>query len=85
MIQDIIISVGMWIFFIALIPSIKSKDKPTLWTSIPTCMVLIVYAFTFATMELWLSVASNILTASAWLTLAIQKYMQKTRIPAMKN
>ena len=74
--QDIVFAVGAWIFFIALIPSIRNDNKPALSTSATTGVVLFVYTLTFATMELWLSVFSSLLTASAWITLAIQKYRQ---------
>ena len=53
--QDIVLSVGAWIFFIALIPSIKSRDKPAIMTSLPTGIVLVIFALTYATLGLWLS------------------------------
>ena len=77
--QDIVLSVGAWIFFIALIPSIKSKDKPALMTSLPTGTVLAVFALVYATLGLWLSIFSTILTSAAWFTLAVQKYLQKRK------
>lgn len=75
--QDWVISIGNWIFFISLIPSITSKDKPALSTSLLTGAVLMVFAFTFSTLGFWLAAASSGLTAIAWLTLAAQKYFKK--------
>ena len=73
--QDIIIAVGQWIFLIALLPSIVSKNKPALSTSILTGTVLGVFAFTYATLGFWTSTISTILVSGAWITLAVQKYL----------
>ncbi|MDO8623750.1 MAG: hypothetical protein Q7R54_00100 [bacterium] len=71
--QDIILSVGSWIFTIALIPSVLSKDKPALSSSLMTGSVLGVYAVTYVTLSLWAAAASTVLVAAMWYTLAIQK------------
>lgn len=72
--QDIILSVGSWIFTIALIPSVLSKDKPALSSSLTTGSVLAVYAVTYLTLSLWTAAASTVLVAGMWFTLAVQKY-----------
>ncbi len=71
--QDIILSVGSWIFTIALIPSVISKDKPALSSSLTTAIVLTVYAVVYVTISLWTAAASTVLVAVMWYTLAIQK------------
>jgi len=71
--QDIVISIGSWLFIIALIPSIRGKEKPPVSTSILTGSVLAVFSLTYATLELWISVASTALLAGAWFILAVQK------------
>ena len=71
--QDIIFSIGQWVFIIALIPSVVSKDKPALSSSLMTGSVLAVFAFTYFTLSLWMSGASTILVAAIWFILAIQK------------
>ncbi|OGE78978.1 MAG: hypothetical protein A2751_00750 [Candidatus Doudnabacteria bacterium RIFCSPHIGHO2_01_FULL_46_14] len=73
--QDIVLSVGSWIFVIALIPAIRAKEKPPLATSLMTGVILVVYVFTYASLSLWLSVFSTGLVAAAWLVLAGQRYM----------
>ena len=73
--QDIILSVGQWIFILALIPSILSKtEKPSLKTSLPTGIILIVYAGVYANLSLWISAVSVFMLALGWLVLAFQKY-----------
>jgi len=75
--QDIILGVGQIIFFLALIPSIRSKDKPALSSSIITGTVLLVYALVFATLSLWFTVLTGIITTIFWYILAYQKFTQK--------
>jgi len=71
--QDIVLSIGAWLFIIALIPSIRGKDKPPMTTSVLTGSVLAVFSLTYATLELWLSVLSTTLLSGAWFVLAAQK------------
>jgi len=73
--QDIVFSVGSWIFIIALLPSLFGKDKPPISTSLLTGSVLLIYALTYVSLDFWLSVASTGLLAIAWLTLGIQKFL----------
>ncbi|MDO8620333.1 MAG: hypothetical protein Q7R64_03230 [bacterium] len=72
--QDIVFSVGQWIFIIALIPSLLSKEKPALSTSLMTGTVLAVFAFTYSTLSLWTASVSTVLSAGTWFVLAVQKY-----------
>ena len=73
--QDIVFSVGSWIFIIALLPSLFGKDKPPLSTSVLTGSVLLVYALTYLSLDFWLSVASTGILAIAWLALGVQKFL----------
>ncbi len=75
--QDFVFAIGTWIFIIALIPTIRSREKPPLSTSLPTGLVLLVYVFTFATLELWFSMISSSVLAVLWLYLAWQKRRKK--------
>lgn len=74
--QDWVFSIGTWVFAIALIPTIKSKEKPPLSTSAPTAFFLALFAFTYFTLSLYLSAVSSLSTATAWFILALQKYRQ---------
>ena len=73
--QDIVIAIGQWIFLFALFPSILSKDKPALTTSISTGIVLMVFTITYVLLSFWASAISTFLVSAGWFTLAIQKYM----------
>jgi len=74
--QDWVFSIGTWVFAIALVPTIRGKEKPPLWTSIPTAFFLTLFALTYFSLTLWLSAFSSLLTATTWYTLAFQKYRQ---------
>ena len=71
--QDWLISVGTWVILLALLPSIFSKDKPALKTSLLTGTVLAFFAFAYATLNLWTSTISTALISIAWFVLAVQK------------
>lgn len=78
--QDIIFSIGSWIFIIALIPTVLSKDKPPLSTSLITGSVLAVFVFAYATLDLWMATFSTAGISITWFIIAIQRYLQtKTR------
>ena len=75
--QDIVLGVGQIIFFLALIPSIRSEDKPALSSSIITGTVLLVYAVVFASLSLWFTLITDVITTISWYILAYQKFTQK--------
>ena len=72
--QDWVFTVGQIIFLIALIPTLKGKNKPEISTSAVTSLILAVFAFTYFSLKFWFSAASSIAMTIAWATLAIQKY-----------
>lgn len=72
--QDYIFTAGSIIFIIALLPSVFSKDKPALSTSLMTGTVLAIFAFNYTTLSLWFSATSTALTSATWFFLAVQKY-----------
>jgi hypothetical protein len=74
--QDFVFSLGSIIFVIALFPSVKSKDKPALSTSLTTGSVLAIFALTYLTLQLWFSSFTTLLTSLEWFLLGVQKYTQ---------
>ena len=72
--QDFILMVGNVVFTLALIPSILSKDKPALSTSLTTGIVLLIFSLTYFSLSLWLSTIAALITSFLWLILAFQKY-----------
>lgn len=83
--QEIILTIGQLVFIVALFPSIFSKDKPEIWTSILTGVVALSIAITYMTMSIPLAAASAFLNFVAWSILAIQKYKQNRIISNQKN
>ena len=77
--QDIVLTVGGIIFAVALVPSVFSKNKPSLWTSLSTALVLYVFVFVYFSLSLWFSAVTTFITASFWLTLYIQKLILKAQ------
>ncbi|MDD2658012.1 MAG: hypothetical protein PHD04_05220 [Candidatus Pacebacteria bacterium] len=74
--QDIVISVGQYVFVLALLPSIFGKDKPALLSSILTGTILLVFGAVYVTLALWSSAISSAVLTVAWFILAFQKYTQ---------
>lgn len=74
--QDYIIAIGALVFNLALIPSIRSAQKPAILTSAPTAVVLYVFAGTFVSLHLWYSAAMQLVGGSLWAVLAIQRFLQ---------
>ena len=75
--QDWVFSAGQIVFFLALLPSVLSQDKPHLYSSVLTGGILSLFTITFWTLDLfWSSITSGIVAAT-WFTLAYQKYAQK--------
>jgi hypothetical protein len=74
--QDIVISIGSLVFAIALIPSVAGQDKPALSTSLTTGIVLTVFTFTYASLNLWYATVTTAGAAILWSILAFQKMRQ---------
>ena len=74
--QDIVLATGSLILAVALVPSLHSKDKPALLTSITTSSVLFVFAFAYATLSLWYAMVTTGFTAILWAILAVQKLIR---------
>lgn len=73
--QEIAFLIGQMIFNISLLPSILSKDKPSLTTSLITSAVIFVYVFVYATLSLWVTAIAVGTTGVFWGILAYQKYI----------
>jgi len=74
--QDILLSIGQFVFAVALLPSVFSKDKPALSTSLTTGIVLAIFAFTYFTLKLWSAATFAVLVGAIWFILAVQKYFK---------
>lgn len=74
--QDIVLAIGSLVFALALLPSVLGKDKPALWTSALTCLVLAVFTATYASLSLWYATFTVVLTAILWGILAVQTFIK---------
>lgn len=70
--QDLVFMVGGFVFAALLLPTLRdSSSQVPRTTSIPTTTVLVLYVFTFATLDMWLSAAAQLLSATAWFCIAL--------------
>lgn len=72
--QDIVLTLGSWVFIFALIPSVIGKDKPAFNTSLITGVTLLAFVFTYTSLSLWMTAFAQLIVAILWLVLAYQKY-----------
>lgn len=73
--QDVVFGIGGFVFALSLLPSIFSKDKPALLTSVINGVVLTLFLVAYATLGLWLGAIALSITTFLWYVLAIQKYL----------
>ena len=71
--QDLVIMIACYGFAIALIPTIIGKQKPARFTCWLTMVLLAAIAVSFATLGLWLSFWSEIVSIIAWGILLFQR------------
>jgi uncharacterized membrane protein len=76
--QDYIFTIGSLFFIVGLIPALRSVDKPPVKTSLITGFWLAVFALTYISLGLYLSMVVTAITSFCWFTLAWQKYRTHT-------
>jgi len=72
--QDIVIATCQLAFLPSMLPTLLSKDKPALFTSVMNAAIVSVITITMSTLYLWFSVVTGTITAIIWAILAIQKW-----------
>lgn len=75
--QDIVLAVSIFAFNIALIPSVISKSKPALSTSVLTSVFVFATVSVYVSLTLWYAAAMASVNGGLWATLAIQKFRQR--------
>lgn len=70
--QDVVLAISICGFNIALIPSLFSKSKPALSTSILTASLQIAVMIVFLSLMLWYSAAMSFINFALWSALAVQ-------------
>ena len=71
--QDFVIMIACFGFAVALIPSIRGKQKPPKSSCILTIILLAAIAISLGTLNLWLSVFAEVTSIIAWGVLLFQK------------
>lgn len=69
--QDWVLMAGGWIFAVLLYPILSDEDATVpRRTSLPTAVILLVYAGTYLTLGLALAAAASFATAVMWFAVA---------------
>jgi hypothetical protein len=77
--QDYVFTFGALVFSIALIPALRSNEKPPIITSLPTATLLVAFAATYLTLHLWFSAIASFTNGIIWGTLAFQAYTRRNK------
>ena len=73
-VADIIFLVGGFVFAVLLVPTLRDTEAAVpRMSSIPTMVLLVIYAGTFASIEMYLAAIANTATAFAWLLIAVYR------------
>jgi uncharacterized membrane protein YjjP (DUF1212 family) len=75
--QDFVLAAGNAFFCFTLIPMLRHPIRPPLLTCIPTGLALLIGGVVFATLHLWLTALTQIVTGLQWLVLVLKKPMPK--------
>ncbi len=73
--RDAVFATGSIVFIVALIPTLRGRDKPALSTSLLTGGFLLAYALTYLTMDLWFSAVTTSALGASWLYLGYQRFV----------
>ncbi|HEY1748965.1 MAG TPA: hypothetical protein VGG11_19680 [Xanthobacteraceae bacterium] len=75
--QDIVLAAGNVFFCFTLIPMLRHPVRPPLLTCIPTGLALLIGGVVFATLHLWLTALTQIVTGLQWLALVLKRPLPK--------
>lgn len=78
--QDYIFAIGSICFIIALIPTIRSQDKPPLFTSWLTATILTIFSITYLSLDLKYAATTTAITALCWWIIFWQKDSGKHKL-----
>ena len=72
--QDLVLTGGQLVLIFSLIPSIVSRHKPALMTSLLAVVVLAAFTGVYVTMHLWFTAVTVGVTCFTWVILAYQRH-----------
>src|SRR5277367_4051611 len=70
--QDVMLSAGNIFFCFTLIPMLRQPERPPLLTCMPTALALLAGGVVFATLHLWLTALTQMITGLQWLALVFK-------------
>lgn len=71
--QDVVFTLGIALFSVALLPSLRSHHKPAASTSIFHASILLAFIVADISLGLWYTAVASAISCALWATLAIQK------------
>ena len=77
--QDIVFMSGGLMFSLALIPTIRAKEKPHWISSLLTGGILAIFSYAYATLGLYLACGATVATSIVWLIILVQALRRKNR------
>lgn len=75
--QDYVLTATALFFCVTLVPMLFAEEKPPLLSSIPTGITLLIIAFVYGTLQLWIAAAGSSIVGLQWLALAWQRFFKK--------
>lgn len=75
--EEVVVAVGTLALGLFLLPTILGPHKPSLLTSIPTFFIILAFAASFASLDLWLAAVSNAFNATCWLAVIARTVQAK--------
>ena len=75
--QDVLLMLGGFGFSIALLPAIKSKEKPPRSTCLITAVILESFCIAYSTLGLWLAFGATALACTMWFILLFQRRVKR--------
>ena len=77
-----VLAVGGFVLATALVPALRSAEKPPLRTSLVTGGVLALFTVTLGTLGLWLATIPTAVQSIGWLYLGWQRLSRGGRTPS---
>lgn len=78
--QDVVFSAGSLVFLVSLVPTLIGTKQPSLWTSIPTALVLWVFGVTYSTLQFHFSAIVTFASASLWVGIATRTIIESAKV-----
>lgn len=70
--QDWVFAIGEVVFLVGLVPTVLQDAKPSIWTSLPTAVMLYAFMAVQISYKNWLTVGLGFITATLWLIIGVQ-------------